>query len=87
MSEKLFRFLASEINRIRILCKRNDCGTVIEFDVKQLSEKKDAIHCPRCGNALQKGPDKTLAQFAGMLDEFAKLGFLDVEFLLPDKSQ
>jgi hypothetical protein len=85
MSETLFRFLASELTRLRVVCKFQDCGAVVEFSLAQLAGNGDAIKCPVCQNALQKAaPNHHLARLAEMLLKLSAVDYMNVEFTLPD---
>jgi hypothetical protein len=94
VSEKLFRFLLSELEVIRICCTVPNCGGVAEMKVEKLkSSKHMAFVCPVCGN----GTSSAHAAGAGVSDALDKLGdaiglmkstgkandFV-VEFVLPD---
>lgn len=88
MSEKLFRFLVSEIKSMRVICKNKDCGTVLEIPLKKLEDGRGEIQCPVCKNWLQKGGINChLSDLAAALDRFSKLDYVDVEFTLPDVSK
>jgi hypothetical protein len=96
MSEKLFRFLLSELEIIRIRCTIANCSGVVEMKVVNL---KTAQHmrfvCPVCGNGSSSagsagirasGPDALgdLGDAIDTLKSTAQANHFEVEFVLLD---
>lgn len=90
MSRKLFAFLLSELNTVRVKCPH--CQAVAELTVEQLGFRLDMLQCPVC-RADWRG-------FAGsdeqnLLNKLGKAihalqsasGAAQVEFVLPDESE
>ena len=88
MSEKLFRFLVSEIAVLRVICKNPKCGAVMEVPLARMRDWTGIIKCPACEVAVQRGsePDNYLANLADVLLKLQRTDYVDVAFTLPDKS-
>jgi hypothetical protein len=91
MSEKLFRFLLSEMTTVRICCCQTSCAGVIEMPVEKLYETITDFKCPVCGNAFtnkaqqkQLGPLESLGHAVRLTKEAINNGLFEVEFVLPD---
>jgi hypothetical protein len=84
MSEKIFRFLLSELKSLRAICKQPGCGGVVELPLDAISGKKTSIRCPVCDNPLQQPtPNNHLANLAKAIESVTTSGVADVEFSLP----
>ena len=70
MSEKLFRFLLSELDIIRIRCVVGNCSGVIEMSVKNLKGTHKAIACPVCGTSFSSENPVTAP---GLLEELGNV--------------
>lgn len=91
MSEKLLKFLLSELRTIRICCKGKrlngaECGAVFEFRLEHLSAAfPNKCECPFCQTTFQAAtaehPFRLLSE---SLERLAKLKTLEVEFVMPD---
>ncbi|HJT32092.1 MAG TPA: hypothetical protein VJ783_08610 [Pirellulales bacterium] len=80
--EKLIRFPAKELERVRIKCMQ--CGDAYaEVPVSGLVN--GALICPICGKDLRQRPnvDKDLRQFANGLLALQNQMEIGVEFVLP----
>ncbi len=89
MSEKLFRFMLSELKFVRLLCQKPDCGSVTEVSLEKLRNGAAAWTCGGCGQNYFSGAAHTespISHFAksiqAMQDE--RNGF-KIEFALPIK--
>lgn len=49
MSEKLLKFLLSELKIIRIVCKKDTCGAILELPLRQAGRRHQHFECPVCG--------------------------------------
>jgi hypothetical protein len=69
MSEKLLKFLLSELQTVRIICHAENCGVVTELPLAILAQRqeKKEPRCPHCNASFD--PGKTEKDF---LIEFAK---------------
>jgi hypothetical protein len=95
MSEKLLRFLLSELETIRIKCKGKhrtgtDCDFVFEVSSGRLSFMP--VECPVCAqnyklrNGFNSGDGSPFYLLWATLEELRKSGDqFEVEFVLPDK--
>ena len=90
MSRKLLAFLLSELKIIRLICKRQSCGGVIEVPVDKISpEKFDAPKCPLCGHTLLTvHPDQNpILKVASAVTAMQRLkNDFEIEFVLNDES-
>jgi hypothetical protein len=88
VSRKLFAFLLSELNVVRIKCKK--CGRTAEMTCEQIgSSFNDTAPCPFCGTKLanmlpENNPFGLLANAIRSFKEHANV--VEVEFVLPDES-
>lgn len=83
MSERLFKFLLSELETVRITCVKEQCGFTIESSVANLPKVAELI-CPFCKTAFD--PDRVLSGLMAV-PQLAKLSHrLKIEFVLPDPS-
>jgi hypothetical protein len=98
MSEKLLRFLLTELGLVRVRCfgKLNGepCPMVYEVPIDQLGMAFADNKCPRCNQSYECSEgqsDNILKQFCttvGILRRLcAKKKFFDVEFVLPDNDK
>ena len=87
MSRKLFAFLLSELNLVRIKCKK--CKKTAELTTEQLSSQFQEPSCPFCHAVIAKG-DPTNSPYAKLASAIQSLKNVDdlveVEFILPDHS-
>lgn len=85
MSEKLFRFLLSELKTIRIICK--GCHGIIELPPGKIAHQLAAVQCPLCRVSFGHSENYQLAKLAEAIHELSKPDApVTVEFLIPDKS-
>lgn len=82
MSETVFRFSASELTTLRVLCKAAGCGGAVELPAAKLAAGTDALACPCCGTLLQ-APGGILSALALALHRARGNVHFDVEFVLP----
>ena len=85
MSRKLLAFLLSELNTVRILCRK--CSAVAEMPLADLGRQPG--HACRFCNAPFSLPPKNPGPFAALAQAIGELqkmnSAVDVEFVLPDK--
>lgn len=90
MSEKLLRFFRlSEIDTVRLVCKQDDCGAIVEIPLKHLAQSKYRA-CIACGRPFEiagaaDDPDHWLKRFAEAAIALNAAKKLKVEFVLPGK--
>lgn len=83
MSRKLFALLLSELKTIRIVCK---CGAAIEMSIVQAIASNDR-KCPGCNEwVINEGRAGQLAALATTINQLQGQTPLQIEFILPDKS-
>jgi hypothetical protein len=83
MSEKLLKFLASELMGVRVHCPNKKCGTVVELSLKRLEKGLEDADCPACGTLFDGQGLKRLGEaLHGFADPKAGL---KVEFVIPAK--
>jgi hypothetical protein len=101
MSEKLFKFLLSEITLLRLRCRNAVCGGVSEMPIGKVGELLKRGHCPFCNqpfhdkadwlssfNQLTTGSMSAVAIFAECLKLLKAINDrVEIEFVLPDKSE
>lgn len=88
MSEKLIKFLLSELKTVRVHCRHKGCGAIIEIPTADLGRKFGGGHCPICQQLLQlPGDNNGFIQLAEAVKNLtgAKSN-VEVEFALPEKS-
>lgn len=85
MSETLFRFRLTELDRVRLVCQH--CQAVVEIAIDQLDDKKfSGLDCVLCGKQVQPVGQNNLALLGQALRGLKALpGSLQVEFVLPVK--
>jgi hypothetical protein len=87
MSEKLIRFLLSELKTVRVLCQHPNCNTVVEVSVEDLPTKYQGAICPLCRNTIQAPQYNNLVTLGTALRGLASSeDRVKVEFVIPDKS-
>jgi hypothetical protein len=90
MSEKLFKFLLSELAVVRIHCKASNCDGIVETPIIHLQTKYFSGLCPLCQTQLL--PDSrnglnSLAKLCQAITDLVKRKHeFEVEFVLPDQS-
>jgi len=88
MSRKLFAFLLTELNIIRIKCQK--CGKTAEIPSDKLANHFDFNMTPKCSFCLEElastsGPHNPFMQLAKALDTFkTHTAKVEIEFVLPD---
>jgi hypothetical protein len=88
MSRTLFAVLLSELNTLRLICKRKACSGVLEMSIEQFGVRPD-FTCPACGGRI--GPE-TSDPHKRFNNNFAKAieairshhEQFDVEFIIPN---
>ena len=90
MSEKLLKFLLSELKIIRVRCQSQLCGAIIEVPAAKVAEMFKHLCCPICNaNLLPEravtGPN-AFQQLAGAIDAFNKnANHIQIEFVIPEQ--
>ena len=87
MSEKLLRFLLSELNIVRIRCRNPECRTIVEIPIEDLGNPNVSYaHCEFCHADFNPthGDTIPLNVLGKALNDFRKLkAVVDLEFVLP----
>jgi hypothetical protein len=90
MSEKLFRFLLSELTIIRVCCLNPVCKGVIEIPLDKLRTMFPKCCCPLCRQQFHQPYDdgSHLLEWLGKAIEELKAikDKVEIEFSLPDKT-
>lgn len=90
MSEEILRILLEDLEIVRIVCKREDCGRVYEMPISKLTEGKHDFKCV-CDAELRqfdKGRNMMADGFADLaraIAEIKKSQTARCEFILPVK--
>ena len=88
MSERLFKFLLSELKTIRVHCQVPGCGVVIEVPVDQLDQKFGTMRCPVCQQQLyaptERGENPFVSLASAMRLFRSDATRAQIEFVLPD---
>ena len=94
MSKKLFAFLLSELKTVRIICKHDNCGVVVEVPVDKLNDKfggSGAVKCIHCGRLLTEFSIAAVNPFSmvhhAIIESQRKDAKFDIEFVLPDNAK
>jgi len=88
MSERLFKFLLSELALVRVTCTRKNCNWTVEVPMENLARVAHS-KCPMCDgmfdvDQLHSNP---FSEFARAVEQLNKLSHrVTVEFVLPDQS-
>ncbi len=88
MSKHLLSFMIGEMERIRIICKTPDCGTVTEIPLDALANS-NPLACPKCNTAFRQSngrcPLQMLGQAIMTLKSEGQRAKADYEFNIPVK--
>lgn len=88
MSRKLLAFLLSELQTVRVICKK--CEVVTEMTADKASGKFQSGRCPVCEEWFYN-PGSTgfnpLFELLKMIQETKRITTFDVEFTLPDSGE
>lgn len=83
MSEKLFKFLLSELKTVRFRCVK--CGTVTEMDIDKAEVRLQDPRCPVCKEAWGTVDPNHFVNFAAAVRGIrGRTDVVEVEFVLPD---
>ncbi len=92
MSEKILKFLLTELVAVRLKCKSKACGGVFELPIDKLEDRFRRLACPLCGNIIRKDDQTQEDELFSMLGQVVrrfKEGHIkdkiEVELVLPDK--
>jgi hypothetical protein len=83
MSERLFKFLLSELHTVRVLCKNPKCGMTSELPIALLRNYGNTCH--HCQALLCDPSRNDLKSFAEVAELLAGSGLVGLEFVLPDE--
>lgn len=87
MSRKLFAFLLSELNLVRVKCGK--CKNVVEIKAEDLGANfgNNAL-CPICGVrfSCSSGPQSPFTLLATAIKDFRNTKDVEIEFVLPDET-
>jgi hypothetical protein len=85
MSEKFLRIFLDELETIRIVCRNENCGAVIELKTSNLGKLMNSINCPLCRTTIQ-GADNHFAALASALEGLKLMGDKAcIQFVIPAK--
>jgi len=92
MSERVFKFLVAELEKVRVAC--HHCGGVAELTLDQLRVRLEQGDCRFCGQPLgvKYNGENQLAKLADVLQRLQDLGkhptgSAAIEFVLPDEGK
>jgi hypothetical protein len=90
MSEKLLKFLLTELKMVRIICKNKDCGAVVELPVDRLENSFKDFKCPLCREGIRdqtnrEDPFDLLGRAIRKFNEPRVREHIEVEFVLPER--
>lgn len=87
MSRHLLAILLTELQTVRVLCRKANCGAVFETPLAELARRR-LVRCPICGADWdhQGGPGP-LAQLAEAMAEMARYDaqVVGVEFVMEEE--
>jgi hypothetical protein len=90
MSRRLFAFLLSELEKLRLVCQNPKCGNVAEVTLERLAAA-DYFSCPFCNYSFVKeGHGSTTSPLAilgrAILAMQDRKGQVEVEVVFPDRT-
>ena len=88
MSKSLLSFYLRELTVIRILCKKEGCGGIVEMPTEKLKGRQD-IWCPLCRtefNVLSDG-HSAFASLGQSIGDLTRMKDCDLEFVIPADKQ
>lgn len=91
MSEKLFKFLLSELKTVRLVCNNPRCGAVIELTVERMRAKCEFAQCFVCKedffgpHGSQLNPLTKLADAILEMQKHTKA--IEIEFVMPEEQK
>lgn len=86
MAEAILRIPLTELQTIRLVCKRDNCGGVAEIPTMRLDAIVGQVRCPSCGqtfNAKQVGSMNALKGLGLVIKSLATEEGFAVEFVVP----
>jgi hypothetical protein len=74
MSRKLLAFLLSELETVRLICQKENCGGVIECRLDRLGDEFLKLECPICKDLYRdtSGKPEPLSRLANAIRELRK---------------
>jgi hypothetical protein len=90
ISRKLLAFLLSELNTVRIICKRAECGAITEIPISSMAKMFSGNWCPACQHQFVEEfpgkpvPPRRLVELANAIAAVKDVQAIDLEFVLPD---
>lgn len=89
MSEKLFKFLLSELNTVRVHCR--NCDAIIEIPFDKIGSTFPSCACPLCRHTFDTGTWESGHLFQILAEAFRRIKAIkervEVEFVLPDRNE
>lgn len=83
MSETVLKILLSELDAVRIVCKNQPCGGVVEVKLADLGRFYKSGNCPLCGKNVVDKDDNDLLKLAEAVRGLqAQEDDLDIEFVV-----
>lgn len=90
MSEKLFRFLLSEIRTVRLVCQNPECGGVAEVPITRMGNTPAVNECRICSRHYFSGQlehNNPIMKLAAAIRELQdKTTDVKIGFSLPDST-
>jgi len=87
MSEHVLKILLSELVTVRVRCRQQGCGAIVEIPTEELDQKFHSGLCPFCRAVLQLPQNNHLAELARALRELkAAHQQVEVQFVIPQKA-
>ena len=87
MSETILKFLLDEMKIVRLKCRNNKCGVVIEMPVNDIDKFIIDCQCPSCRQSFRGPKDLGSPDFLEQLSKafrgLALTNGVAVEFVLP----
>jgi hypothetical protein len=82
----LVSFLIGDLKIVRVICRKNECGGVIEVPVDKLAGAT-LFECPICRQVIHPHNTNPLIPLGKAINDLSNEAFrkeFDVEFVLPD---
>ena len=84
MAERTLKIDAAELRTVRLVCRTERCGAVVESPLAHLA-KSASLKCPVCGEEFRRpGPDAALTKLAEAVGYLAQSNLpFELQFVLP----
>ena len=87
VSRKLLAILLSELQTIRLICKRHNCGGIFEVAASSLASMRSPPICPLCGHPFVNPTSQHqshIGELARVMVAVGQAPDVEVEFVIPD---